>query len=209
MSDQPGVIARFVSLNPGEEPGREYQVLIANHRRWTLRGVGLAVLVALVATGIATSIAAAITADRHQPDPAIAAAAGIGMLALLLLRLALRRLKTVHGTAMVTNRRVLYYEYCLHPAENYHHTKQANVGDIAGVRLYIEQARFGRRFVLTLWSQASSALHIAGERSWRTRLAGGSREPGRDTTAFVQDVSSIIIAKRLAGGAGGSATSHT
>ena len=162
-------ISRFVSMNREESAGKEYLISLSGHRRWTL--MPLLLIVCTIMTVIVPIV--------------------------LLIYFALRKLKTVRGVAVITKDRVIYYEHCDHPTENFHNLRQMNIADIAAVKLYIKKSLMTHMFALTIWSPSTLVVALGAKGGFWGRIFGGDKEPGPDADEFVQDLSARVTRMRL------------
>ncbi|MBI3272561.1 MAG: hypothetical protein HYZ53_26465 [Planctomycetes bacterium] len=163
-------IARFVRVNADETLGREFHIFRGGHRRFPVAVCG-AILIGLVPLVI----------------PGL----------LLLAYFATRRLKTREGFTTVTKDRVILYEHCDHPEENFHGVQQVNIADISAIKLVVRHTLLRHEFALTIWTPSALSLAVGARGGLLSALTEGELEPGPDADEFLQEVSSLVTGMRM------------
>jgi hypothetical protein len=118
---------------------------------------------------------------------------------IILLYLCFRKLRISYGYATITNRRVVYYEFNEHVAENYHYVKSIYLADITALQFRIERTWFRKSFYMSVFTEFK-ALAVGGEK-WLGLLSlfgkSDHLEPGPEALAFIQHVGGQIAAYQL------------
>jgi hypothetical protein len=161
-------IPSFVSLAPGEHSIREYYVAAGNLTRFT---VGL-VLVTFGATALALAI--------WRGTPWIAAAVFVALAGFVVLRTIPRR----HAQVMLTNQRLVYFEYSDHPALNVYTVRDVNLADITSVRAGGRRTWWTRTFSMSVTTARRTGLVIGAEHVVLV--------PAGDYVAFLQEIGSLV-----------------
>ena len=193
-------ISSFIQFDPQETFEREYFVAHTSLKRYRA-AVIVAIVVPLVVLTLPIYIAWSL-ADRDS-DKAVGAALTVISLipsAGLFLYFMLRKLRISYGYATLTNKRIIYYEYNVHPAVNYHFVKSLYLSDITAAQFYVERTVFRKSFLMALYTEFK-ALAVGGSKGWRgiRKLFSKSEhlEPGPDALEFVQAMSGQIAHRQF------------
>lgn len=188
-------ISSFVQLDGAERFDREFFIT-----HTTLRRFSIGMIVALLWwLGV---VAALVWLPFEEEAPRIIALLIVVLPGLIaILYFSLRSLRISYGYATVTNRRVLYYEFNNHPAENYHFVKSLYLSDITAVRFQIEQGLLRKSFAMTLFTESAALAVGATKRTgWLKWLSRANRlEPGPDALEFIQYLSGQIALGQFQG----------
>jgi hypothetical protein len=177
MNEKIRRIPTFVSLSPGERPVREYYVACTDRRRFPPR-VWLIILVLAL----------------FYLLPGIVAA----------LYFALRRLDIRHAQVMLTDLRLVYFEYGDHPATNLFYVQDVSINEISSIAASGRHSFLTRSFALRVWTRTRAALSVGGTvaRNFLGKAldAGGPHghlEPAGDYLKFIQEVGAAVTELQL------------
>lgn len=165
-------ISSFIQFDPREKFEREYFIAHTSMKRFRLPNI-LAILVGLLFFLIPGLI--------------------------LLVYFSFRKLKISYGYATITNKRILYYEYNPHEAENYHAVKSLYLADVTAAQFRVERTWLRKSFYMAMFAEFK-ALAVGGE-SWLGFLGilgkSGYLEPGPDALEFIQYVSGQVALRKF------------
>ena len=180
-------ISSFVQMQGSERFDREFFITHSSLHRFSFRMI-LAGCVWLMILGFAAS--APDNVGERLVLLLIVATPGLIFVAYY----SLRKLRVSYGYATVTNRRVLYYEFNAHPAENYHAVKSLYLSDITAMRFRVERGLLKRSFVMILYTESQAmSVGAIGWLGWLKLLGRSNRlEPGPEALEFIQHLSGHI-----------------
>ncbi len=181
-------ISSFVQMQGDERFDREFYITHSSLHRFSIR-----MIVVFALWLIPLAVAMLLTfKEPAQGLVVLLVVAPPGVIAVLYF--SLRKLRISYGYATVTNRRVLYYEFNAHPAENYHAVKSLYLSDITAMRFRLERGLLRRSFVMALYTESKAlAVGAIGWMGWLKLLGRSNRlEPGPDALDFIQYLSGQI-----------------
>jgi hypothetical protein len=190
-------LSSFVRLDASEAFDRDYYITHSSKRRFTL--VRLVILAAIALPCLALGVSL-MTVRFEGPLPAILGLAIIVIpFSLAFLYFLFRGLKISHGYAAITNRRILYYEFNNHPAENYQHVKSLHLDDVTGIDFLVERTWFSKSLYMVIYTSKKGL--VVGAKSFLGwfNFFGSEKvlEPGPDALEFIQHMTGAIAARQL------------
>jgi hypothetical protein len=190
-------ISSFIQFDPQESFEREFFITHTSLKRFRV-GIFAAILGWTVLSGFVLFILMMALIFR-EPTPAIVIFAFLIPLVALIVYFSLRKLKISYGYATLTNKRIIYYEYNTHEAENYHFVKSLYLFDITAAQFKVERTLFRKSFLMALFTEFK-ALAVGGT-SWLGifKMFGKSQhlEPGPDALEFIQTMSGQIAHRQF------------
>jgi hypothetical protein len=192
-------ISSFIQFDPQESFEREYFISHTSLKRYRA-----AVIIAIVAPLVVLTLPIYIAWSLADRDSNKAVGAALTVISLipsagLFLYFMLRKLRISYGYATLTNKRIIYYEYNVHPAVNYHFVKSLYLSDITAAQFNVERTFFRKSFLMALYTEFK-ALAVGGK-SWQGILKIFSKsqhlEPGPDALEFVQAMSGQIAHRQF------------
>jgi hypothetical protein len=183
-------ISSFVQMQGDERFDREFYITHSSLHRYSIR-----MIVAFVLWLLVVIFFVLMTMLNDFPAGPLICLLIVfipGLIAVLYY--CLRKLRISYGYATVTNRRVLYYEFNTHPAENYHAVKSLYLSDITAMRFRVERGFFKKSFVMALYTESKAmAVGAVGWLGWLKLFGRGDRlEPGPDAMTFIEYLSGQV-----------------
>jgi hypothetical protein len=205
-------VSSFIRVDADERIEREFLIAHTSKRRF-----GLGQILPLVVFGLICLLSVAASesgSDRYdrfgekryrsrsdEQFEIIAIASGV-ITAVLALYFGLRQLKISYGYAALTDRRLIYYEYCDHEAVNYHFVKTLYLAEMTAAAFTIKRSFFSKSFAMAAYTDFKALVVGAegNERWWKVFGRAKPLQPGPDALEFIQYVTGVIGVPRAQAG---------